>query len=135
MVRTQNGKALVLIIRDPYENWGLPKGHLESKETEAQAALREVEEETGLQDLVLGEELPLIDWYFRMGDVLVHKFCRFYLMESQSGDPAPDRSEGITECRWVPFDEALEKVAYDNAREVIRAAKDTLEGRAGSANG
>lgn len=134
VVRRKDGEVHVLIIRDPYENWGLPKGHLERKETEAQAALREVEEETGLRDLVLGEELPLIDWYFRMGEVLVHKFCRFYLMESQTGDPEPDRSEGITECRWVPFDVALEKVAYDNARSVIRAARKTLEERADGAD-
>ena len=135
VVRRRDGSIHVLIIRDPYQNWGLPKGHLERHETEAEAALREVKEETGLTDLVLGEQLPVIDWYFRMGGVLVHKFCRFYLMESRDGDPVPDKSEGITECRWVPFEEALSKVTYDNAREVIRAARETLESRAERAEG
>lgn len=125
----------MLIIRDPYKNWGLPKGHLERRETEAEAALREVEEETGLTDLVLREELPVIDWYFRIGDVLVHKFCRFYLMESREGVPVPDETEGISECRWVSFDEALETVTYANAREVIREARKALEAREPGAGG
>ena len=40
-----------LLIRDPYENWGLPKGHLEGGETPVEAAVREVMEETGLNEL------------------------------------------------------------------------------------
>ena len=127
--RLDGHETQVLLIRDPYKNWGLPKGHLEASETEAQAALREVQEETGLTDLVLMDELPTIDWYFRLGDVLVHKFCRFYLMESRAGEPVPEETEGITECRWMPIDEAIASVTYANAREVIREAKRVLDER------
>ncbi len=127
MVRHEDGHTRVLIIRDPYRNWGLPKGHVEPDETEAEAALREVGEETGLTDVVLKDSLGVIDWYFRMGSVLIHKYCRFFLMESRSGEPVPDASEGITECRWMTFDEALEQVAYDNARAVIQEARSRME--------
>src|SRR3989304_2211891 len=58
-------QAQVLLIRDPYENWGLPKGHIEGGETPEQAAVREVEEETGLADVSVIAPLPTIDWYFR----------------------------------------------------------------------
>ena len=44
-------RALFLLIRDSYENWGFPKGHLETGERPEDAALREVREETGLDDL------------------------------------------------------------------------------------
>ena len=47
----------ILLIRDSYQHWGFPKGHLEAGETPDAAALREVAEETGLGHLVLGPEL------------------------------------------------------------------------------
>jgi ADP-ribose pyrophosphatase YjhB (NUDIX family) len=111
-----------LLIRDPYENWGLPKGHLEQDESPEQAALREVAEETGLVELAVVVELPTIDWYFRDRGRLIHKFCHFYLVESAEGEPVPQLDEGITECVWRTFEHALETVSYANAREVLRAA-------------
>ena len=80
----------VLLIRDAYANWGLPKGHLEPSESEKEAAVREAEEETGLACQVVGDELMTIDWYFKKQDHLVHKHCQFFLMESPSGDPVPE---------------------------------------------
>jgi 8-oxo-dGTP pyrophosphatase MutT (NUDIX family) len=118
----------VLVIQDPYQNWGLPKGHLERGESTGDAALREVAEETGLEDLSLGTELATIDWYFRSGGRLIHKFCVFYLMRSEDGDPVPQTSEGITECIWVPVSDVEERITYDNAREVVGAARRLVEG-------
>lgn len=119
----------VLLIRDPYHHWGFPKGHLEEGETPDAAALREVEEETGLAHLVLGSQLGTIDWYFRAGGRLIHKFCHFYLIESPSGDTAPQADEGITACRWLPIAEALDAISYDNAREVLHRAAERLDGK------
>jgi len=127
VARRISGDIQVLVIRDPYKNWGLPKGHLEDGESSGQAALREVAEETGLTDLSLGEELGTIDWYFRSEKSLVHKFCVFYLMSSTDGDPTPEVAEGITECAWVPLDEVESRISYDNARGVVSAARRLLE--------
>src|SRR2546425_12679071 len=63
--RGPDGQVRFLLIRDSYKNWGFPKGHLESAEPPADAARREVTEETGLQDLVLHGPIKVIDWYFR----------------------------------------------------------------------
>jgi len=115
-----------LLIRDPYSNWGLPKGHIEGGETAAQAALREVEEETGLCELNMIAQLPTIDWFFRDRGRLVHKFCHFFLVECTAGDPAPQLAEGITECVWHAADAAIDTISYANAREVIRAAAEWL---------
>jgi len=117
----------ILLIRDPYANWGLPKGHLESDETPEQAAVREVEEETGLRDLAVVDRLPTIDWYFRDRGQLIHKFCHFYLIEAAAGEPVPQADEGITDCAWLAVAAALERVGYANAREVIRAASQRLQ--------
>lgn len=127
VIRRIGGVLHVLVIRDPYKNWGLPKGHLENGEGPGEAALREVEEETGLADLKLGSELATIDWYFRAGSRLIHKFCAFYLMTSDSGDPVPELEEGISECIWLPLPDAEARISYDNAREVVRAAREQID--------
>lgn len=120
-----------LLIRDPYENWGLPKGHLEGRETPLEAALREVAEETGLSELRAAGELPTIDWYFRDQGVLIHKYCHFYLVEAPVGEPVPQAAEGITECVWLPAETAIETITYENAREVLRVAYERLRGDRG----
>jgi len=109
-----------LVIKDRYDNWGFPKGHLELGEEPTAAALREIGEETGLGELVLHGPLGVIDWYFSFRGALIHKFCHFFLVESLLGEPEPQSSEGITACRWAPFEEALSLVAYANARAMLR---------------
>lgn len=127
VIRDVDGAPHVLLIRDPYRNWGLPKGHVEGGEEPPEAALREVREETGLTELVLGPDLGTIDWHFRIRGTLIHKYCHFFLMVSPDGETMPQHAEGITECRWLPLDEAIRSVTYDNAREMIRIAVRVLE--------
>jgi ADP-ribose pyrophosphatase YjhB (NUDIX family) len=122
VVRRIEGRVHALLIRDPYENWGLPKGHLERGEGAREAALREVGEETGLESVRIGADLGSIDWYFRHRGQVIHKFCTFYLMTSSRGDVCPAVDEGITRCSWVALDEAVERISYDNAREILRRA-------------
>lgn len=128
MFRRGDMAADFLLIRDPYQNWGLPKGHIEGGETPLEAALREVQEETGLTDLLMVAQLPTIDWYFRDRGKLVHKFCHFFLVECITGEPVPQQDEGISECIWQRTDRAIETVSYSNAREVMRAAAELLDG-------
>lgn len=127
VVFRRGSQAEVLLIRDPYANWGLPKGHIEGGETPEQAALREVEEETGLASLEVVAQLPTIDWYFRDRGKLVHKFCHFFLLEAITGEPVPQLEEGITECQWLVVGDAVHTVSYANARDVIIAAASLLQ--------
>ena len=120
--RMDGGRALYLLIRDSYKNWGFPKGHLEVDEPPELAALREVQEETGLDDLALRGEIDTIDWYFRFRGRLIHKVCHFYLMESPSANTSPQREEGITACRWATMPDALQCISYANARAVLERA-------------
>ena len=128
MFRLENGRPLFLLIRDSYRNWGFPKGHVERDEPADRAALREVAEETGLSTLVLRGTVDTIDWYFRFQGRLIHKVCHFYLIESGSAATCPQEEEGITACRWLPFDEALRLISYTNARDVLRQAAALVDG-------
>ncbi|MGQ0715426.1 MAG: NUDIX hydrolase [Gemmatimonadaceae bacterium] len=120
--RMDGGRPLFLLIRDSYKNWGFPKGHLETEEPPELAAVREVQEETGLNDLALRGEIDTIDWYFRFRGRLIHKVCHFYLMESATTETNPQREEGITACRWVTMPDALQCISYANARAVLERA-------------
>ena len=124
--RVDQGEPLFLLIRDSYRNWGFPKGHLEPREAPENAALREVQEETGLETVTLDGQIETIEWYFRFRGKLVHKVCHFFLMQTSSDRTEPQRAEGITACKWARFDDALKLVSYENAREVLTRANDMV---------
>lgn len=124
--RRAGGDFTVLLIKDSYRNWGFPKGHVEEGEDAAAAAVREINEETGLDHLVMRGPIQSIDWFFRFKGRLIHKTCHFFLLESPEGEAAPQRAEGITAVRWLPLEEALRTVSYANARDVLKAAGDMV---------
>ena len=126
--RLHAGHALFLLIRDSYQNWGFPKGHLESGERSEDAAVREVREETGIADLALRGQIETIDWYFRFRGQLIHKVCHFYLMETSQATTNPQQAEGITACRWVSYDDARSAISYANARKVLARAHEMIVG-------
>jgi bis(5'-nucleosidyl)-tetraphosphatase len=126
--RKDGAEPLYLLIRDSYQNWGFPKGHLEKGEQPQAAALREVAEETGLAKLEMRAPVATIDWHFRFRGRLIHKVCHFYLMESSDSKTKPQRAEGITACRWARYDDAAKLLSYANARAVLAHAHALLSG-------
>lgn len=126
--RRDGDRTFYLLIRDSYRNWGFPKGHLEEGEGPAEAALREVGEETGLAELELRAPVETIEWEFRFRGRRIHKTCHFFLIETPDRRTSPLRAEGITACRWASFEQAERLIAYDNARAVLRQAQALLVG-------
>lgn len=126
--RRDGERTFFLLIRDPYRNWGFPKGHLEDGEDPAAAALREVGEETGLAGLEMRAAIETIDWTFRFRGRRIHKVCHFFLMETDQRRTVPQRAEGITACRWASYEQATKMIAYENARAVLAQAQAILQG-------
>jgi 8-oxo-dGTP diphosphatase len=106
-------ERILLVHRPKYDDWTLPKGKLDPGESSQSAALREVEEETGLR-CRLGRELPSIDYHNSHGRP---KQVRYWEMRPESGEFVPN--DEVDEVRWVTPDEALALLTYDRDREVL----------------
>ena len=126
--RRDDAGPLFLLIRDSYQNWGFPKGHVESGERAEDAALREVREETGIEQVAIRGAIDTIDWYFRFRGRLIHKVCHFYLMETSQALTLPQEAEGITACQWVGYDAARTAISYANARHLLLRAQEMVNG-------
>ena len=101
--------------------WVLPKGHLEPGESAAQAAVREVEEETGIRGRVLAP-LGTIDYWFVLGGRRVHKTVHHFLLEAVSGQLSRADIE-VEDVEWVRLDEAVTRLAHEDERDLaVRAA-------------
>ena len=130
VVRVIDGILHCLLILDRYGKWGLPKGHLEDGETLEQAALREVEEETGLSNVQVGQKLGVTHWSFSDEAGVLYKSGTFYLIHSEKGNPTPEFGEGITECAWVPIYQAHKKINYENLHAIIQEAQRVVSQKA-----
>ena len=95
----RNSQAHFLAI---YRNdkWDLPKGKIEVGESKTQAALREVEEECGIQDLILGRFVDTSYHIYQEKDKWVLKQSHWYEMQSDQEQFEPQTEEGIGEVRW-----------------------------------
>jgi len=131
--------ALLRVLRARGEEWVLPKGHIEEGESREEAAVREVSEEIGVENLRIIKFLGKHKYFFRIkGDERLQlKTVYIYLMESLDGEvhlePVVD-DEGILEVRWFPIDEAIETLKYKQDKEYVRQAREFLE-RGGEEDG
>ena len=122
VVRDDQVAVIVPVRRDARGKrvLGLPKGHPDGAETAEQAAMREVQEETGLS-VELIEKLGEISYEYEKRGRRVAKRVAFYLFEYRSGDLA-DHDHEIEDARWMPLEEAAEALTYDGEREMVRRA-------------
>ena len=105
--------------------WSLPKGHIEVGETPEMAAIREIQEETGILGEVLAP-LGTIDFWFVAEDRRVHKTVHHFLLRAVGGELS-DLDVEVTEVAWVPLDQLESKLAYADERRLIRVATTMLE--------
>lgn len=131
VVGTQDGVARAALIarvnRAGRLEWCLPKGHLEGRETPAEAAVREIAEETGIRGRVLAE-LGSIDYWFSVSDRRIHKTVHHYLLEATGGDLTVENDPDCeaVEAAWVPLVELERRLAFSNERRIARAARSLL---------
>ncbi|HPB01929.1 MAG TPA: NUDIX domain-containing protein [Bacteroidales bacterium] len=98
-VVNENNEVLFIFRRG---RWDLPKGKIDNDETEEQAAIREVTEETGLQKISLGKRLPSTYHVYTIGKEWILKETHWFIMKASIDEKLlPQADEGITEIKWV----------------------------------
>jgi 8-oxo-(d)GTP phosphatase len=107
-------RSVALVHRPRYDDWSFPKGKLDDGEDEAAAALREVEEETGLR-CRLGPSVGAVTYRDRRGQA---KVVRYFRMDADGGRFTPNQE--VDELRWVPIEDAAGLLSYAHDRSVLR---------------
>jgi 8-oxo-dGTP pyrophosphatase MutT (NUDIX family) len=109
-IRLKNGKVLAL-----------PKGHIDPGESAAEAAEREVREETGVAGTLVEKIDDIRYWYVR-GGRRVLKVVSFFLFSYRSGS-VKDHDHEVVSAEWVPLAEAPKLLSYRGEKEVAAAAQ------------
>ena len=112
--------------------WGFPKGHVEGGETEKEAALREIKEETGLDNLHFIENFTekvmyeIISKRLPFKSERIEKYVTYFLCEIKNQDIIVDNRE-ITDYRFLPLNEAEKIIKFRNLTIILRRAYDFLQ--------
>ena len=107
--------------------WCLPKGHLEAGETPAQAARREVAEETGIEGKVIAP-LGSVDYWFSAAGFRIHKVVHHFLLRAVGGELTVenDPDHEAVAAEWVPYADLGERLSFANERRIALAASRLL---------
>lgn len=124
--RREDSNILYLLLNYPGRSdsgdyWDLPKGNIEKGEKPLETAKREIAEETGLTDVAFVERfIKWIKYFYRAEGKMVSKIVTFYLAETRNKDVTISyEHSGYT---WLPFEEALAKLTFENAKGILREA-------------
>ena len=125
--RAADGTLEVLAVHRPrYGDWSLPKGKCDPGETDEDAAVREVAEETGVV-CTLGSELESMHYVDRRGRP---KVVRYWEM-TPAGDAPWEPNDEVDEIAWLPAYRAAAVLSYDGDRRLVAAVVDQSGGGPG----
>jgi len=130
--RRENSKIFYLLLHYPgashraeKDYWDFPKGHIERGEKIEETVKREVFEETGLKDIeILPGFKETINYFFKFEGKNILKFVTFFLAQTKEKD-VKISFEHIG-YEWLPYEEAIKRLTFQNSREVLKKAHEFL---------
>jgi 8-oxo-dGTP pyrophosphatase MutT (NUDIX family) len=124
VVRRFRGRPFVAVITTHKQALALPKGHPDGDESAAEAALREVREETGLHAELVEKLDDVRYWYVRKGERRF-KIVRFFLLRYRGGS-VRDHDDEVASAGWIPLADAPHRLSYPGEREIAQRAAAAL---------
>ena len=119
-VRRFRGRPFVAVITTFKHALALPKGHPDRGESAADAAIREVREEAGIETTMPEKLDDVRYWYVREGERQL-KVVRFFLLRYRSGS-VRDHDHEVESAEWIPLDDAPERLTFRGERDVAARA-------------
>lgn len=130
ILREIDGKLKIALAQHQRSSktWALPKGHVEPNETLEQAALREIQEETGLTNIQLISHLgSVLRKSTKSNGDIVHKTVHYYLAYALSNNQSQTPlDESFTEVGWFSPEQVLELLPYEQDKDFLREHLDLL---------
>jgi len=121
LFRVVDGERLYLLLHYPHGHWDFVKGKIEEGESKQEAALRELEEETGLEAEIMDGFEEQISYTFRQEDELIEKTV--YFLIGQTDREAVELSHEHIDFAWLAYNQAEGQLTFANAKEVLKKAE------------
>jgi bis(5'-nucleosidyl)-tetraphosphatase len=116
------------LLLDYGSHWDFPKGHIEAGENPQATAARELQEETSIRDarFIPGFKEGMRYFYRKAGEGML-KFVIYFLAETPTGDVTISHEH--SGYLWLPYEEALERLTFRNARDLLTKADTYLNAK------
>lgn len=116
-----------LLLKHNSGHWSHAKGHKEGNETDLESALRELKEESGIEDCEVSKLPEILEEYvFEQDGEKWHKVVKYFIAFTKNTNVKIQESE-ISEYKWATYEEAINTFNYDNNKEVLKKAKEYLD--------
>jgi 8-oxo-dGTP pyrophosphatase MutT (NUDIX family) len=109
----------ILLIQDAKNRWTIPKGHVEEGEEPKDTAKREIQEETGLQEMKVMNWLGKVNFRYRRGHTLVLMTMHIYLVQGLGDTDKLSGEDWLSDIKWLPAQDAMDKIAYEDIGKLI----------------
>lgn len=120
---------VALISVGNQRRWQLPKGLVNKGETKEIAAVREVQEETGVDTELIRYIDKVEYWYYakEQGETIrFHKFVFFYLLKYLSGD-VMDHDQEVNEAAWMSIQDGIDRLSFESEKKILDQAKGFID--------
>lgn len=116
-----DGEPLFLLLHYRGRYWGFPKGLIESGESVKEAAIREANEETGIETLLFIEDFKeKIEYSYKRSGTTIHKQVTYFLAETEQ--KTVKLSFEHSGYKWLNFNKTMNQIIYQNDRKILKKA-------------
>jgi 8-oxo-dGTP pyrophosphatase MutT (NUDIX family) len=113
-----------LLIKHKKGHWSFPKGHADKGETKLEAALRELEEETGVNKIQLLKKTVLLKEAYKFTNwkgVKILKKVNYFIAEAKNKKVKIDKYE-VVNYKWCTYKTGLERITFEESKSILKKA-------------